>query len=912
MTEEKKDDEIEIDFGKIFGFLKGKEKGPGEAKHEAAKSDGEELNIDLGAAADFFRKHKTLLVYSLLIILLLMTFYSRTQNIPNLEGKYLISPDDPYVFLRYANDIAEDGKLTANDTLRYYPDGVDAAHERLGSAYIAGYALIAARAFSPELTMYDIAAYFAPVLLVIGIAGFFFLTREILEDEWAALVASGLLAFSAAIFFRTTAGFLEKEPLFLPFMVLGMLFFLRAYKQKELKKWTYVNAALAGVFTGLAGFTSGLFQFVSIYLSAFFLLEVLLQKISKQKMVVFGTWIVATVIVLLLVKESSDPIGYLSNFMHPLLPIAALFFGIVAIYVKKPKQLEWLPYGLFHVLVGLGIVLLLASAISVFQPSFLTDKIDFAVQRISTPIGIGRFEQSVSENQPPVFLGGGSSWWNTFGVSFINPFGGFFSIGLVFLLFYFGGIVIFYREFRNFRYAKWLTAIFAIFISALIFEHFSADQRYQWVNAIFGAQAIYFAIFGAAIVAFLFLEHRKHEHLEKVNSAFLLILIWFAIATIVANGAVRHFFMLSFPAMMMAAYFIKWGSEWLGARINVGLKPATYLFAAIVIVMSFWVISLSNANMYPGLQNYYSALDWVRENTPEDSVFTHWWDYGYIMQAVGQRATVVDPGNFFVQRNYDTGGYLFNAFNNQEALTYLDKYGRPDYWFIISEDIPKFFQISRLGSLSNLTGMFELPPEETEETLGREAYFTTYAVLSQQSIVPNNLGVYSEYPTVVVLDSLGGQTQVLQDFRIGNTLYSGENTFVLRYMVPVSNNGTGPILAQVFNSLTQRTDIFKVQCVCEKQVGCSDVEEDEVPAVPTCVLPFYDQNSNAPYGLLNIPYKTKDVLFTHLYILEKDIPGYELVHTSGAPLDLLAMAGRTSNIMIYQFNYEELEANEGW
>jgi len=867
---------------------------------EAKKEDTElELDIKFDGVINFVKKNRTAVIYCLLLVLLLMTFYSRTQNIPALEGKYLISPDDPYIFLRYADDIANN-KLPSNDTLRYYPEGVDITTENLGSAYVAGYALKFVRIFNPSATMYDIAAYFAPVLLVIGIAAFFFLTKEILEDDLAALVASGFLAFSLAILFRTTAGFLEKEPLFLPLMILGFLFFLRAYKHKNQDKWLYINGILGGLFTGFAAYASGLFFFIEIYLAVFIILEVLLQKINKQKLITFALWFITmSAVILLTFTKYGTPITYFTE-MYALIPIVALLFGIISVYIKKPKQLDWLPYGLFHILVGIGLVLLIGGIISVFKPGFLIDNLGFVVERINIPIGVNRFAQSVSENQPPTFIDSGNSWWSTFGVAFMSPGGGFVSIGLIFILFFLGGIIMFYKEFKNFDYVKYLTIIFTIFMCALIFEQFSNDQRYQWVSSLFSNQFIYFALFGIAIIAFMFLVHRKHEHLEKINSSYLLILTWFIIATIASNGAVRLFFMLAFPAMIMASYFLKWATESI-SKINVNYKFVPYLVGAVLIILMFAVASISNANMYPGLETYYDALNWAKDNTPTNSVFTHWWDYGYIVQTVAQRATVVDPGNFHVERDYDTGGYLFNAHNNSEALAYLNKYDKPNYWFVISEDVPKFYQISRLGSLSNLTGTLS-----DNQTLGRESYFSTYALSSQTNIKPNNLGIYTEYPTIIVMNALSGTSQVMKDFRFNNVLYSGDKTFILRYIIPASNNTTGPILVQLFNSVTQKSEVFKAQCVCVKKVGCSDINNtDNVPMAPVCVLPFDG-------GVLNIPYKTKDVLFTQLYVLGKTIPGYDPVYTAGSKLDLYTINGRGTNVQIYKFNYSEIENNVGW
>ena len=42
-------------------------------------------------------------------------------------------------------------------------------------------------------------------------------------------------------------------------------------------------------------------------------------------------------------------------------------------------------------------------------------------------------------------------------------------------------------------------------------------------------------------------------------------------------------------------------------------------------------------NLIPSYYNqqWQKAMNWVKENTPENSVFAHWWDYGYWVQTIG-------------------------------------------------------------------------------------------------------------------------------------------------------------------------------------------------------------------------------------------------------------------------------------
>lgn len=55
-------------------------------------------------------------------------------------------------------------------------------------------------------------------------------------------------------------------------------------------------------------------------------------------------------------------------------------------------------------------------------------------------------------------------------------------------------------------------------------------------------------------------------------------------------------------------------------------------------------------NMDNGI--WVEALTWVKNNTPEDSKIMAWWDYGYWIQTVGERATYMDNSAKIPMENY--------------------------------------------------------------------------------------------------------------------------------------------------------------------------------------------------------------------------------------------------------------------
>lgn len=862
---------------------------------EEDKKTEEEISIDFKKIVEWIVKNKTLVVYGLLFIIVGLAFLSRIQNVPNLQGKYLISPDDPYYFLRAADTIYDKGSLPENDTLRYYPIGQTTNYENNFAAYVAAYSLHAIKIFAPSATMFDVAAWFAPTLLVIGLVGFFFLSKELFEDDRIALLATGFLAFSSAIFFRTTAGFLEKEPVFLPLFCFAMFLFVKAYKKEGYSK--YIWSTASGILTAFAGFASGLYVFIPLYVGLFVMAEVMLHKMTKAKLYGVSIWFIVSAVVLSLLTIKygmlTQPLSLIASIDRKLV-IVSLLASTVYCFVPQPKSLNVMPKGFYAILIA--VIVAFIAGLLVFGFANMESQIAGIGSKIINPAGTDRMALSVSENQAPTFLGRG--WWSTFGVSFMIPFTNTpVSIGILFLLFAAGSIILFYNEFKFTKYRWLLLASFVLFMCSLIFESIG-DRRFAWFEALVGHQLLYGGLFIGMFIAFLFMEKDKDEKLSKINSILLFVLIWFGVSTVAANGAIRLFFMLAFSLVLIAAYCVVWCIDRLKEHGKYKwIQYVVYAIAILIIFQSFYIAYSSNKTMNPGLGNWYDAMDWIQNNTATDSVFTHWWDYGYLIQTMGGRATVGDPGNFHAERNYDIGGYMFNSVNNSEALKFLNRYSNPDYLLICSEDVLKFYQIARLGSLSELYG-----PLPEGQTLGKEAYFSTYTLTDTKNIIPNTIYESDKYPTMALLDPATGPSQVLETFRIGNEYYDGETTYITGYVMLLTENQTyGPMLVQLFNSMTQKSSMLPAGCECIYKEGCHDLNISG--AVPTCYINYGNG------AVLNVPYKTRNVLFTDLYLLDKEVPGFDKVYEGSVPLTINSIHGAGTNIKIYKYNYTALEDN---
>jgi len=51
---------------------------------------------------------------------------------------------------------------------------------------------------------------------------------------------------------------------------------------------------------------------------------------------------------------------------------------------------------------------------------------------------------------------------------------------------------------------------------------------------------------------------------------------------------------------------------------------------------------LNGGTSYPPSNDWLETLEWIKMNTPENAVFASWWDYGYWIQTMGDRASLAD------------------------------------------------------------------------------------------------------------------------------------------------------------------------------------------------------------------------------------------------------------------------------
>lgn len=704
---------------------------------------------------NFFKTNPSAIFTIILILLVVLGVYTRYLPLTNHGGNpglwdstindYTLGPDlDPFLFLRYAKTIIENGSLPEIDTMRNVPLGFGTKIELPMISYAIVFTYNLVNLFGNYSV--NFAGAFMPVwIFAFTILAFFFFVREIFrrKDEKSTQLKANFIATISTLFMiilpgflsRTVAGIPEKESLGFFFMFLAFFLYLRSWKSEKIRL-SIIWAALAGIATALMGLSWGGVLYIYITISLATLIAFLLNKIGLKESIAYIVWLVLPVIITMSLTTHYSISGFVSSLDTGLATFvfALLIVNIILIKTNLRKNLSEkfnLPETIVSLLVsmGLGIILVLIF----FGPSFFMDKLNALNQVLFNPV-IGRWNTTVAENKQPYFV----DWIGNFG-------------SVIFWLFVVGSGLLFYKTFNKLRKndALILTGLYILFLFGLMFSRYSASSILNGDNFI--SKFIYYGSALLLIGSVLYLYHRYHkeknEAFEKIEFEYLFLFALFVLTVFTARGAVRLIMVLIpiapiFLSYLMAELFFgAWNSENKDKKIILAIAFAIVLLLAAY--FGFQYFNQIKSQSYNSVPYYYTnqwqnAMSWVRDNTPTNAVFAHWWDYGYWVQSLGNRATVTDGGNAITWWNYFTGRLVLTGEDQQDALGFLYNHNAT-YLLIDSTDIGKYGAYSQIGSDENFdrlsSGPITLFSDQKEIQETKDHLIRTYSIPSGEGKV---------------------------------------------------------------------------------------------------------------------------------------------------------------------------------
>lgn len=684
-----------------------------EEKQQGHISEEKLLNERKDKLIKYFKKNYNLVSYVILAIFVWLAVKIRTSNLAGLKdittGGWTLGPDlDPFLFLRWAQEIVANGHLAAVDYMRYVPLGFKTSEELVLHPYmIVWFHKIAVLFGSDSVTLSAI--LYPAFMFGLAMITFFLMTRKIfvkslgeMQANIIALVGVFFLSVIPALLPRTIAGIPEKEAGALPFLFLAFYFFLAAWEAKK-DFSRYVLAVLAGLSTGVMALVWGgsVYIYTSIAFMAF--LSFVFGQTDKKKTITLGLWIFVAYFMVFGLSQRFT-LGAVLGSIFLAAPLGVLGLLIIDLVLHKTKikdritktKFGKLPRPIVSLIVTFVVALIVASI--AIGPGFIFSKVVEIKNVLVTPVN-DRLGVTVAENKQPFF----TEWESSFGPHIHE-------IALTFWLFFFGSVYLVFFVLKGFKERMQLTAAYALLLICLVFSRYSDSSTLNGTNM---ASLLFYAlgpiVFVGCLGYYYFKHYKSEEGIEKlrnIDANLLFALSFFLVSLISARSAVRLIMMLVPAASIMVGYFavapafrlakVK-DSFW--KIVSIGLV-AIILIVTLVSAYGFYtsIKEAAPANV-PSIytQQWQKAMAWVRNETPKDAVFGHWWDYGYWVQSIGERATVLDGGNAIPYWNHLMGRYALTGPNETEALEFLYAHNTT-HFLIDSTDIGKYSAFSSIGS----------------------------------------------------------------------------------------------------------------------------------------------------------------------------------------------------------------------
>jgi len=520
-----------------------------------------------------------LLIIGILALSFSLSFMLRAQPI---EHGFELNEFDPFFNYRATQFIVENGLpgyLEWRDDLSWHPYGRDISTTSQVMLHATTATLY--QVFGMGSSLYDFTILFPVVIGSLTAVVIFTLVRTI-GGTTAGLLASLFFAVSPIIIMRGSIGWFKSEPLGLFYGLLAVYLLLSGIKSDK-GKVSIAKIVGAGILLAFGLASWGGIQFFILPIGLFFLALPFLRKDNRfiiWTSVIFTSVFVLVSILFELLKAIGLPVE--TGGFTFISSLSGLFIigctGFLVVYVIIRKMLKKVQLRGGFVLLGGAI----AAGIAIVS-SGMINLPSFRYLNAANPLLIttDMLTDSVSEHAT-----------TTIDISFF-----FFSILMVFAGL--GAWLLFQKKVNRSLQIKGEMAAFALIIGFLGIYFSSAFVRLEVFGSI---SVIILSSIGISILISKILKagHKPTSAVTKIS--FLAIIVALLMVPMV------------YPE-----------THW--ANINVGL-PITILN--------------SGSHFNTSTNDWSDAMQWLRENTPEDAVIASWWDYGYWISTLAERKTLAD------------------------------------------------------------------------------------------------------------------------------------------------------------------------------------------------------------------------------------------------------------------------------
>ena len=135
------------------------------------------------------------------------------------------------------------------------------------------------------------------------------------------------------------------------------------------------------------------------------------------------------------------------------------------------------------------------------------------------------------------------------------------------------------------------------------------------------------------------------ENHERNYALLLFLILYTAGGAVMSLGGVRHLITLSVPVLLLSSCALSYVWKKL-FRGSPGRKVLTICGIALLVVPLYVYAEKTNYAGRPISNEWWEALEWIENNTPEDSVVISDWGNGYWIESIAKRRTIMNGGHY--------------------------------------------------------------------------------------------------------------------------------------------------------------------------------------------------------------------------------------------------------------------------
>ena len=558
-------------------------------------------NLKLFTVGNFEFRLQHLLIIAVLSLAFSVSMLIRSQG---ADYGFELNEFDPFFNYRATEFIVDNGVdayFEWHDDRSWYPYGRNVSETSQVMLHVTTASLY--KIFGMGSDLYDFTIMFPVVFGSLSVIVIFALVR-VFAGTTAGLFSAMFFAVSLPIIIRGGLGWFKSEPLGIFFVLLGLYLFFSGikYNKGSISFAKIISGALFVVFALSAW---GGTQFFIVPLGLFFLALPFLRNDHK-----FIIWAIPlfsfTLILLTLIFErpsTSFVLGY--GGVAIILPTV---FLIICCLIKKISSVE---KQLRNSVIFLGASVL--GGIALISSGFI-------------PLPTFRYQNAVNP-----FLLSENALTDSVSEHVTTTLETSFQFLSVFLIFAAIGIWFIFNNFRNNTQnkEKFITNDMLVFVLLTAIFGVYASSAFIRLELFASISVIILSSIGLSnLIKHLFnntennARNNSLRSLIKISSVFVIICL------------------LTIPLVLPQ------DTNW----VDYAKYPATILNGG------------SSYNVVHG--DWPHALNWMKSNTPSDSVVFSWWDYGYWITTIGDRISLADNATL-VDHQIEKIGYIF--FKNEDA-----------------------------------------------------------------------------------------------------------------------------------------------------------------------------------------------------------------------------------------------------